>query len=93
MITAHKWKGHNAYFIAPISGQFCHLAGGLFINDTNLIHVDLWLVITAFEAHAQYQELVINWGKLLMATGGALKPAKCSFYLLSFHWKADRTWV
>jgi hypothetical protein len=50
-------------------------------------------VKTALEAHARLQELVINWGKLLMATGGALKPTKYSFYLLSFHWKADKTWV
>ena len=36
---------------------------------------------------------MINWGKLLIATSGALKPAKCSFYLLSFQWKVDGTWV
>jgi hypothetical protein len=50
-------------------------------------------VETALEAHARLQESVIDWGKLLMATGGVLKSAKCSFYFLSFHWKADRTWV
>ena len=27
------------------------------------------------------------------ATGGALKPEKCSFYLISFRWKADGTWL
>jgi hypothetical protein len=45
------------------------------------------------EAHGQLQEVVINWGNLLLATGGALKPVKCSFYLLSFRWKADGTWT
>jgi hypothetical protein len=35
---------------------------------------------------------VINWGKLLIATGGALKPAKCSYYLISFKWKSNGTW-
>jgi hypothetical protein len=45
------------------------------------------------EAHAHLQESVINWGKLLIATGGALKPAKCLFYLLLFRWKVDGTWV
>jgi hypothetical protein len=48
---------------------------------------------TAEEAHARLQESVINWGRILFATGGALKPAKCSFYLLSFQWKADGSWV
>ncbi len=81
MIAAHKWKGHGTHFIAPISRQLCHLTGGLCINDTDLIHIDMRRVKTALEVHARLQELVINWGKLLMATGGALKPAKCSFYL------------
>ena len=48
---------------------------------------------TILEAHSQLQESVINWGRLLIATGGALKPSKCSFYLISFKWKADGTWV
>ncbi len=50
-------------------------------------------VKTALEANTCSQELVINWGKLLKATGGLLKPEKCSFYLLSFTWKVDGTWV
>jgi hypothetical protein len=45
------------------------------------------------EAHDNLQESGINWGKLLIATGGALKPAKCSYYLISFNWKADGTWI
>ena len=43
--------------------------------------------------HSRLQESVINWGSLLIATGGALKPGKCSYYLISFRWKADGTWV
>jgi hypothetical protein len=39
------------------------------------------------------QEAVISWGNLLNATGGALKPEKCIFYLISFRWKADGTWL
>ncbi len=50
-------------------------------------------VKTALEVNAHLQESVIEWGELFMATGGVLKPAKCSFYLLSFRWKADGTWV
>ena len=93
MIAAHKWKGHSAHFIVPISGQLCHLAGGLFVDDTNLIHVDMQRVEIALEVHTHLQELVINWGKFLMATGGVLKSEKCSFYLLLFHSKVDGAWV
>ena len=50
-------------------------------------------VETILEAHSRLQESVINWGSLLIATGGALKPGKCSYYLISFKGKADGTWV
>jgi hypothetical protein len=93
MIKAHRRKGHGAHFIAPISGLSCHHIGGLFVDDTNIFHLDMWRTETALEAHTCLQESVINWGKLLLATGGALKPAKCSYYLLSFCWKADGAWA
>jgi hypothetical protein len=46
-------------------------------------------VETILEVHSQLQESVINWGCLLIATGGALKPSKRSFYLISFKRKTD----
>ena len=87
MIRAHRRKGHGTHFIAPISGLSC--LGVLFVDNTDLFHLYMRQVKTAMEAHARLQESVINWGILLLATGGTLKPAKCSFYLLSFRWKAD----
>ncbi len=39
------------------------------------------------------QEAITNWGKLLLASGGALKPIKCFYHLISFEWKADGSWV
>ncbi len=92
MISAHKKKGHGAHLVTPISNLSCHLAGGLFVDDTNLFHLDMRVRETVIEAHGRLQDTVINWGKLLIATGGALKPKKCSFYLMSFRWKADGTW-
>ena len=91
MISAHKRKGHSAHFIAPISGQSCHLAGGLFVNDTDLFHLSMNQTELVIEAHGHLQESIINWGNLLLATGGALKPVKCSYYLLLFRWKLDGT--
>jgi hypothetical protein len=84
MISAQMRKGHGANFLAPFVGQSCHLIGGLFVDDTNLFHLNMRWVKTAHKAHSRLQDLVINWGKLLLATGGALKPVKCSFYLVSF---------
>jgi hypothetical protein len=38
------------------------------------------------------QESITNWGWLLIATGGTLKPAKCFYHIFSFAWKQDRSW-
>ena len=63
------------------------------MDDTGLFHLDMQRVESAADVHEHLQEVVINWGKLLIATGGALKPEKCSYYLISFKWKANRTWL
>jgi hypothetical protein len=41
MIAAHKQKGHGAHFIAPILDITGHIVGGLFVDDTDLVHVDM----------------------------------------------------
>ena len=38
------------------------------------------------------QEAITNWGKLLLVTGGALKPSKCFFHLISFKWNKAGVW-
>ncbi len=41
MIQAHKQKGHGAHLWCPIINKTIHLAGTLFVEDTNLEHLDL----------------------------------------------------
>jgi hypothetical protein len=38
------------------------------------------------------QRSILNWGWVLIVTGGALKPSKCFYHLISFLWKPDGTW-
>ncbi len=42
--------------------------------------------------HQAIQASVSNWGNLLIATGGALQPAKCFYSIISFKW-ADGKWT
>ncbi len=93
MINAQRRKGNGAFFTTPISGLSTHLIGGLYVDDTDLIHVDMNKLEDLESAHRSLQEAVESWGKLLIATGGALKPIKCSYYLISFRWKKDGTWA
>ncbi len=72
--AAQRRKEYGSNFIAPISGQQGHLIGGLFVDDTNLFHLEMWGNENVFQTHLKLQAGIINWGKLLMATGGTLTP-------------------
>ncbi len=93
MIAAQRRKDHGAHFVAPISSKEGHLIGGLYVDDTDLFHLDMRVIENIHQAHTNLQGTIINWGKLLIATGGALKHIKCSHYFISFRWKPDGTWV
>lgn len=38
------------------------------------------------------QDGIINWGNLLIASGGAYKPPKRFSYLISFDWERKGNW-
>jgi hypothetical protein len=92
MLRSHKRKGHGVHLLCPLSGRTIHLAGTLFVDDTDLEHFDMNKVESTSEAHAALQCSIHNWGRLLVATGGALKPAKCFYHLISFSWTSEGKW-
>jgi hypothetical protein len=92
MKAAHRKKGHGAHFMAPFSKISTKLIGGLVVDDTDLMPINMREEEETTSTHGCLQDAVVNWGKLLIATGGALKPTKCSYYLISFEWKADGKW-
>ena len=92
IINAHKRKGHGGHFLCPISRREGHLAAILFVDDTDLIHIDMEQDQSVYQAHAAMQESIENWGQLLIATGGSLKPSKCFYHMISFVWSPDGRW-
>jgi hypothetical protein len=68
-----------------------HVVGSLFVDDTDLEHFAMEKEENANKAYALMQERIINWGHLLIATGGKLKQSKCFYHLISSSWKADGT--
>jgi len=92
ILHAHKEKGHGGHFVCPISDLSGHLAAILYVDDTDILHLDMHQDQTVWEAHEALQSSVTNWGKLLLATGGAFKPAKCFYHLIAFKWRGDGTW-
>ena len=76
----------------PITNKTIHLARTVFVDDTYVKHLDLNKSKTRIEMHRALQKSIINWGHLLIATGGALKPTKCFYHIISFAWKPDGSW-
>ena len=69
-----------------------NIAAILFVDDIDIIHLTMDKSETAVEAHAALQASVTNWGNLLIASGGALKPPKCFSHIFYFCWKSNGTW-
>ncbi len=93
ILNPHRRRGHGAKFLCLILLVRSNLAAVLFVDDTDIIHLDMTRQESTVEALHRLQESVYDWGKLLIATGGSLKLSKCFFHLVSFSWKPDGTWV
>ena len=92
ILQAHKKKGHGMKLVCPISARSGHIAAILYVDDTDVIHLNLDEEESAFTAHHRLQESVLSWGNLLIATGGALKPSKCFYHLVSFSFDEKGIW-
>ncbi len=41
IINTHKQKQYSAHLVTPISKDIGHLVGNIYIDDTDLIHLDM----------------------------------------------------
>ncbi len=89
---AHRKKGHGAHFVASMSHARQSLSAILYVNDKDLLHLNMERSKTVWEVHRSLQQFIDSWGKLLIATGGSLKPDKCFFHLLDFVWSRKGRW-
>lgn len=92
ILQAHKKKGHGLKLLCPITHLKGHIAAVLYVDDTDVIHLDLQEEECLTDAHHRLQESILSWGNLLIATGGALKPGKCFYHLISFEFDQHGNW-
>lgn len=92
IVRCQKRKGFGGKFLCPISVLQSHIAAILLVDDTDLLHINMEETESVEAVHAQCQAGITNWGHLLVASGGAFKPPKCFFYLISFGWDKDGNW-
>ena len=68
------------------------LSAILFVDNIDLLHLDLSKEKTLLEVFGATKASIIEWGKLLMEPGGALKPEKRFSYFISFDWDGSGKW-
>ncbi len=93
ILRVHTKQGHSTTFRCPILGTRSALVAILYMDDTDMIHLQMDTIETIEEAHRSLQDSVSSWDNLLIAMGGLLKPAKCFYHLILFVWKPGGTWA
>ncbi len=83
MVTVFKQLNLGTKIKDPILDTMIYSMGALFVDNTNMY---LWReeILDPGELWAQIQIEIEHWSCLLNATGGALKPEKCWWYLLDY---------
>jgi hypothetical protein len=92
ILQAHGKNGNGARFVAPMSLVKRSLSAILYVDDTDLLHLNMERNELVWEVRRSLQQSIDNWGKLLIATGGSLKPEKCFYHLLDFAWLEKGGW-
>jgi hypothetical protein len=92
VIRAHQRKGHYSTFVCPISQTRSKLSAVLFVDDCDLLQVDMDCDDSTFVTFHKMQDSVTNWGNLIIGSGGGYKPEKCFYHLISFKWDRNGKW-
>lgn len=93
ILHAHSHSGHTSSFQCSISGLTKNLSCIIYMDNTDLIHLCEQESDTIHHTHTTIQAGVSSWGNLLIATGGTLKPLKCSYYLVGHDWDTNGKWT
>ncbi len=86
ILRAHGKKGHGAKFLCPITKLQNHLSAILYVDDTDILHIDLTKDKRVEDVHHAIQESINSWGNLVIATSGVLQPNKCFYLIILFKW-------
>ncbi len=83
MMSAYKKGGHGSVLISPISGIPIKFLGEIFVDNTDLLTM-LPEIFNTAELLPIAQASLDKWVRLLIATGGALNPSKCYWYMVYY---------
>ena len=96
IFNAMRQRGYGIFLRLPLTGDKYLFVGYAFVDDTDLVvnlpslHHDESHADRVARVAARMQESVTFWEAALRASGGALVPQKCHWYLLDFRWYNGR---
>jgi hypothetical protein len=79
--------GHGIQLVSAYSGTIFALAAILYVDDSDLIHLAKTPDLSDSDFFNDVQRATMDWGGLVQATGGSLKPAKCFWYMMAWKWR------
>jgi hypothetical protein len=62
IINAHKKRGHGTHFICPITQLRSHIAGVIYVDNTDLVHFRTDVYEGREDTFYKLQEAIVNWG-------------------------------
>ena len=93
LIQMLKEAGNGGFFKEPIAGLSYHITGFAFVDDTDLIALNMRdHNITEWEVLEEMQECINRWQGGLWASGGAIVPEKSFVYPIAFNFNEKGEW-
>ena len=93
LIEMMRKAQNGGFFVEPISKLEHHIVGYAYVDDTDLIEMDLREEYRTLEEAAEaMQEAIHRWEGGLKATGGAIRPDKSWVYPIGFKFDAGGKW-
>jgi len=91
LVRVYKKLGFGSRVQSPLTRVWLDIMGVLYVDDTDL-YIMAECVKSRLAVWEEAQGALTAWGKLLIATGGLLKPEKCFYYMVDYDWQVDGTW-
>ena len=93
IFNSMRQRGYGIFLRLPLSGDQYIFVGYAFVDDTDLVvnlppsDVSVCDSDRLAAVATRMQQSVVFWEASLRASGGALVPQKCHWYLLDFRWR------
>ena len=81
-----RQRGYGILLRSPVTGSSFMFVGYAFVDDTDLVVDGVVSRATSSQVAERLQQSVHFWEAALRASGGALSPAKCHWYLVDYRW-------